>query len=81
MVSDLLRQRGFQVFEAMNADEAIAIFRSEPDIDLVVTDMRMRSAEDVRLWSISSCTVPLTSWWCWPPHMPHQTPAGSLPCS
>src|SRR5262249_40909128 len=45
-ISDLLRQRGFEVFEAADATEAISILRSTADIDLVATDMDMRTAQD-----------------------------------
>jgi CheY-like chemotaxis protein len=44
-LADELRQSGFQVFEASDAEEAISILRSMP-VDVVVTDMHMRTASD-----------------------------------
>jgi CheY-like chemotaxis protein len=46
MVADALRGEGFQVFEAADADEAISILVSTPDVDVVITDMQMRSTQD-----------------------------------
>lgn len=40
-IADELRQLGFQVIEAGNADEAIDVLNSTARIDLVVTDVRM----------------------------------------
>ena len=40
-MADDLRQAGFIVVEASNADEAISVLNSTPDIALVVTDIRM----------------------------------------
>lgn len=40
-IADELRQSGFQVIEAGNADEAIDVLDSTARIDLVVTDVRM----------------------------------------
>jgi CheY-like chemotaxis protein len=45
MVSDVLRDSGFQVFEARDAAEAIFILRTTP-IDVVVTDLHMRVVGD-----------------------------------
>ena len=45
MLADELRKSGFQVFEAVNADEAIAIVKSV-SLDVVVTDLHMRTAMD-----------------------------------
>lgn len=39
-----LRDRGFRVFEAVNADEAIAILAAEPSIRLMFTDVDMPKA-------------------------------------
>ena len=46
MLADILRDEGFQVFEAADADEAISILENMPDVDVVVSDMRMRAPED-----------------------------------
>ena len=46
MVADVLRGAGFQVFEAANVDEAIVILESAPDVDVVIADMHMRTAQD-----------------------------------
>jgi DNA-binding NtrC family response regulator len=40
-LSDCLADRGFRVFEAGNASEAIDVLEAEPEIDLVFTDIRM----------------------------------------
>jgi CheY-like chemotaxis protein len=40
-MADDLRQAGFIVVEASNADEALSVLASTPDIGLVVTDIRM----------------------------------------
>jgi two-component system, response regulator PdtaR len=40
-IAEELRQLGFQVIEAGNADEAIDVLKSTARIDLVVTDVRM----------------------------------------
>lgn len=46
--SDALRQSGFDVLEAMNADEAVALLDQDPDgsIALVFSDVRMPGAMD-----------------------------------
>ena len=46
MVSDFLRDAGFQVIEAFNADEAIAILQSGVRIDLMLSDVRMPGSMD-----------------------------------
>jgi CheY-like chemotaxis protein len=45
MVSDVLRENGFQVLEARDAAEAISILRTTP-VDVVITDLHMRFAGD-----------------------------------
>jgi CheY-like chemotaxis protein len=45
MVSDGLREQGFHVFEAEDAEEAVAILKAVP-VNVVVTDLRMRTARD-----------------------------------
>ena len=45
MVSDVLRENGFQVFEARDAAEAISILRTTP-VDVVITDLHMRGVGD-----------------------------------
>ena len=46
MVGDTLREQGYAVIEAANADEAITVLRSATHIDLVLTDIRMPGAID-----------------------------------
>ncbi|HWY61508.1 MAG TPA: response regulator [Rhizomicrobium sp.] len=46
MVADALRAAGFEVIEAANADEALAILESQPPIDLVFADVRMPGTMD-----------------------------------
>jgi CheY-like chemotaxis protein len=43
---DMLRDAGFQVVEAANADEAIVILEKRPDIRVVVTDIQMPGSMD-----------------------------------
>ncbi len=38
---DLLEQAGFQVLEASNADEAMALLETHPEIRVLVTDVKM----------------------------------------
>jgi CheY-like chemotaxis protein len=45
-MSDLLRDEGYTVIEAINADEALAILRTPVKLDLVLTDLRMRGSMD-----------------------------------
>jgi CheY-like chemotaxis protein len=45
MVTDVLRQSGFQALEARDAAEAISILRTTP-VDVVVTDLHMRVVGD-----------------------------------
>jgi DNA-binding NtrC family response regulator len=45
-VSDALREAGFIVVEAFNADEAIEILRSGLKIDLLLSDVRMPGSMD-----------------------------------
>ena len=45
MLCDVLRESGFQVFEAADAAEAVAILRTTP-VDVVITDLRMRAIGD-----------------------------------
>ncbi len=46
MVSDDLRDAGYEAIEACNADEAIAILESSVAVDLVITDVRMPGSLD-----------------------------------
>jgi len=46
MVSDALREAGFDVIEAINADEAISILHSGVTIDLMLSDVRMPGSMD-----------------------------------
>ena len=46
MLADVLRYEGFQVFEAAEANEAISILECTPDVDVVISDMRMRGIQD-----------------------------------
>ncbi len=41
VVSDYLRDEGFQVIEAANADEALDILESGVSVDILFTDIRM----------------------------------------
>jgi two-component system, cell cycle response regulator CpdR len=46
VLADALRREGFQIIEAVDAGDAIKALNFNPDVALVVYDMRMRSAED-----------------------------------
>jgi CheY-like chemotaxis protein len=39
--SDFLDEAGFKVFEAVNADEALALLQARPDVQAIVTDIEM----------------------------------------
>lgn len=41
LLAEALRDQGFMVTEAANADEALTYYRSDAQIDLVFTDVRM----------------------------------------
>jgi CheY-like chemotaxis protein len=45
-LAEALRHDRFQVFEAADVSEAISILKSTPDIDVVVSDMSMRTVQD-----------------------------------
>ena len=46
MVSDELRDAGYDVIEASNADEALIILRSSAPVDLIFSDVRMPGSLD-----------------------------------
>ncbi|MEO7505536.1 MAG: response regulator [Sphingomicrobium sp.] len=46
MISDELRDAGYDVIEAFSADEAAAILRSGAQVDLVLSDVRMPGSLD-----------------------------------
>lgn len=46
MVSDELRDAGYDVIEAFNADEAVIILSSAVHIDVIVSDVRMPGSLD-----------------------------------
>lgn len=43
---DFFEDRGFAVFEAENADEAIEILSNKPEIQIVLTDIQMKGSMD-----------------------------------
>lgn len=43
---DFLQGEGFRTFEASNADEAVAILESNPDISILFTDIDMPGSMD-----------------------------------
>ena len=45
-IADYLAEQGFQVHEASNADEAIALLETVPDIRLLFTDIDMPGSMD-----------------------------------
>jgi CheY-like chemotaxis protein len=46
VVADTLREAGYHVLEAANADEAVILLASFPEISLVFTDVQMPGAMD-----------------------------------
>lgn len=46
LIRDTLRDQGYAVIEAVNADEALAVVRSPVKLNLVLTDMRMPESID-----------------------------------
>ena len=46
MVSEALRLRGFTVVEAAMAEEALIVLRSDTQVDLVLTDVRLPGTMD-----------------------------------
>lgn len=46
MFGDALRDEGYVVIEAVNADEALAILRSSIRVEVVLTDLRMPGSMD-----------------------------------
>ena len=47
VIADYLRECGYQVYEAVNADEAVAVLQSpEVSIDIVFSDVQMPGAMD-----------------------------------
>lgn len=48
-LAEELRSRGYIVFEAVNAEEALSILNGEASIDLLITDLRMPGKFDGEL--------------------------------
>ena len=46
MIAEFLRDVGFDVLEAANADEAMAVFEAGTEIDLLFSDVRMPGSMD-----------------------------------
>jgi CheY-like chemotaxis protein len=46
LLSEALRQEGYAVIEAANADEAFTVLHATPNPDVLVTDVRMPGAVD-----------------------------------
>ena len=46
MVSDELREAGYEVIEAFNGDEALAVLNTLVRVDLVISDVRMPGSLD-----------------------------------
>jgi CheY-like chemotaxis protein len=46
LLADTLREAGYEVVEAANADEALVVLLSHSDLDLVITDVRMPGKMD-----------------------------------
>ena len=48
ILSELLREEGYEVFTAQGGEEAISIFH-ESDLDLIITDMQMPGKDGISL--------------------------------
>jgi CheY-like chemotaxis protein len=46
VIAEFLREEGYEVIEAANADEALDVFRSGTPVDLLFTDVRMPGSMD-----------------------------------
>ena len=46
LLSDALRQAGYNVIEAANADEAMSVLDTSPSPDVLITDVRMPGSID-----------------------------------
>jgi CheY-like chemotaxis protein len=46
MIADDLRQAGFKIIEAANADDALKVLRTSVKVDMVLTDIRMPGSLD-----------------------------------
>ncbi len=46
MIADFLRDVGYDVVEASNADEAVAVFESGTPVDLLFSDVKMPGSMD-----------------------------------
>jgi CheY-like chemotaxis protein len=46
VLADALRHEDFEVIEAVDANDAISALKYNPDVALVVSDIRMRSVDD-----------------------------------
>jgi DNA-binding NtrC family response regulator len=46
MLSEELRYAGYDVIEAVNADEAVAVLQSSAHVDVIVSDVRMPGSMD-----------------------------------
>jgi CheY-like chemotaxis protein len=46
MLADELREAGYDVTEAFNADEALVILRSPAPVDMILSDVRMPGSMD-----------------------------------
>ena len=46
MLSEELRETGFEVIEAFNGDEALAVLKTDVHIDLIISDVHMPGSVD-----------------------------------
>jgi CheY-like chemotaxis protein len=59
MVSEMLRDAGYEVIEACDADEALAVLESAVRVDLIFSDVRMPGSLDgLGLLSVVKATSP-----------------------
>ena len=74
MVSDDLREAEYEVIEACNADEALAILRSGAGVDLIFSDVRMPGTLDgLELLAMVRARDPAFPVVITSGHLPHDT--------